>query len=525
MTFSVDFQGPTALGPGPFSGTPDFFGGVPIDEGQILTPGRFGPPGPNIPLPGPLPTPGVMVTSVPSAFGTIPGGLGVFPGVFGGVEVDALSYGRDLGQVLYFSVDEWASGDPNFMPALPNLLTEGTLGAAESSADVLRYLGPMPMGPFFPPAPPPLPGPGNLTFYDGEGTTPSSPLGGPFGIGLIEPNPPGPGPDAGDNLDALDMLSTFNDVAGRIYFSLDAQFPDPLEAFFPPINSGTAIGNGFSGADILLTTPGAAPFLFAPAPILGLDLLGFDTDDLDALAIADVGIIGTYEPAIDSVLFSVRRGSAIIGTPDSVTGIPIEEGDILTRPPALGLPPAIVMPAEMMGLATRRSGTVTGPGFPFADDVDALDVTRQNNGDFNLDGVYSCADVDALVVAIVFGGSLSFDITGDGIIDQLDLATWLVEAGANNLGAGKIYLPADANLDGVVDGADFVIWNANKFTAMPAFCSGDFNADGSVDGADFVIWNAFKFMSWDGVNHAPEPNGCLVIIALAAWLAASRRRR
>ncbi len=38
MTFSVDFQGPTAIGPGPVLGVPDGFGITLIDEGSILTP-------------------------------------------------------------------------------------------------------------------------------------------------------------------------------------------------------------------------------------------------------------------------------------------------------------------------------------------------------------------------------------------------------------------------------------------------------------------------------------------------------
>lgn len=179
------------------------------------------------------------------------------------------------------------------------------------------------------------------------------------------------------------------------------------------------------------------------------------------------------------------------------------------------------MPAEMMGLATRRPGPAAFPG----DDVDALDLTRQNNADFNADGSYDCVDVDSLVAAIASGaGALSFDLNGDGFVDPADLAVWLIEAGANNLGAGKIYLQADANLDGVVDGLDFVIWNTNKFTPLAAFCSGDFNADGIVDGFDFIIWNTFKFMSWDGVAEVPEPSG-LVLIALAALMGSARKRR
>ena len=52
---------------------------------------------------------------------------------------------------------------------------------------------------------------------------------------------------------------------------------------------------------------------------------------------------------------------------------------------------------------------------------------------------------------------------------------------------------ADFNFDGVVDGADFGIWNANKFRVGTGVKTGDANDDGVTDGSDFNVWNAFKF--------------------------------
>ncbi|MEZ5975726.1 MAG: hypothetical protein R3E96_13060 [Planctomycetota bacterium] len=53
------------------------------------------------------------------------------------------------------------------------------------------------------------------------------------------------------------------------------------------------------------------------------------------------------------LLFSVRRGSWVIGQPDSIFGIPIEEGDILTTP----LPTAMggVSPFPGIFIAPRTS--------------------------------------------------------------------------------------------------------------------------------------------------------------------------
>ncbi len=141
-------------------------------------------------------------------------------------------------------------------------------------------------------------------------------------------------------------------------------------------------------------------------------------------------------------------------------------------------------------------------------------------GDFDNDGSWDCADIDALVAEIAAGGTdLSFDMNGDGTVSAADVtdasAGWLAVGGANNPGAtngGNAFLPGDANLDGVVDVGDFNIWNASKFTTTPAWCSGDFNADGSVDVGDFNVWNGNKFQSSD-ISSVPEPGGMLMLLA------------
>lgn len=134
------------------------------------------------------------------------------------------------------------------------------------------------------------------------------------------------------------------------------------------------------------------------------------------------------------------------------------------------------------------------------------------DGDFNNDGIYNCLDVDALTREIVSqGNGPLYDLTGDGTVNQADLNSWLAEAGMVNLPSGNPYLLGDANLDGVVDGSDFGVWNSNKFTTVAAWCSGDFSADGVVDGSDFGIWNANKFRSADGASAVPEPG------AIAFW--------
>jgi hypothetical protein len=55
----------------------------------------------------------------------------------------------------------------------------------------------------------------------------------------------------------------------------------------------------------------------------------------------------------------------------------------------------------------------------------------------------------------------------------------------------------DANLDGAVNGRDFIAWNGNTFTTSTAGTSGDFNSDRAVNGQDFILWNGNKFQSAD----------------------------
>jgi hypothetical protein len=144
--------------------------------------------------------------------------------------------------------------------------------------------------------------------------------------------------------------------------------------------------------------------------------------------------------------------------------------------------------------------------------------------DLNRDDLVDCADVDSLVAAIVANSNdVLFDLTGDAIVNQLDLDEWLRQAGGVNLTSGGAYLYGDANLDGGVDVADFNIWNGNKFTGASGWCSGDFNADGFVDVSDFNLWNVNKFSAADRAVTVPEPSAILLSLAFAAAVLAFRR--
>ena len=313
---------------------------------------------------------------------------------------------------LLFSVDEFATGLP--LPPMPNVSSESPVG--DGAADAYMSLGmsvPAPVGPG-------LFG-RHVGFQDGDGLASGSGYAYP-GVGLIEPIAAFPGPiDTGDNIDALDAVQpTATPTLGWL-FSLDSAFFDPFEGV---PNSGSAVAHGYVGGDVLIGAAGG-PLLYAPAAALGLDLVGGpDSDDLDALIVNENGVPG-YQishqpyawitPNVDMLVFSVRRGSAVIGMPDSILGVPIEEGDLLVPPlpPAAGgvSPyPGILFSAESLGLATVRSTTA----FPFGDDLNAADSINQLLFDCDGDGIE-----DAVAIAM---GTVP-DVNMNGIPDPCEAPT------------------------------------------------------------------------------------------------------
>jgi len=400
--YSINWHGPTV-------GLPSAPGGVPITEGDMLTPST----GTSLPALGPLGTPsiGFAHTTALGLPGACIGHLGGTPCI---VEVDAFSRGVDRalqpnqpinpGDIL-FSVDEFARGFPLGPTPGPSVATESL--AREAAPDAFANLAPLPPAPV-PPAPMP-----NIGVIDGDGLASLSGFAYP-GVGEIEPNTPFGGlPDTGDNKDAMDLVEpTAGGFAGGIFYSLDAGFFDPLEGV---PNSGSAVANGFLGGDVLTIGAAGLPILYAPAPVLGLDLIGGpDSDDLDALILVENGN-GVYNPSLvlydwvtgasDMLIFSVRRGSAIIGMPDSIFGLPIEEGDLLVPPVVGGASPfpGIFISAEALGLATLRLGVGN-----LGDDLNAADTLIGN--------VFDC-DGDGIEDAVAIGMGLVPDLNMNGIPD------------------------------------------------------------------------------------------------------------
>ena len=510
ITFSFDFQGPSRSAPS--------CAGAIMTEGDILTPCPTTVP--MLPLvPGLLPPPLVAIPSGPFGLG-LPGlCVGAPPGVLcmPGLEVDALSYGAD-GPIdpqifipgtnfvrkarYHFSVDRFAVGAAGMIP--PTVFTEA--GSLDAACDVFMDIGFLVPPPFMP-----FGGmrPGNVARVDGDGRPQLPSYWAYPGTGLIEPSPAGPPPTLGDNLDALDADGTAAGAAFPVYFSLDSPFPDPRTGF---PNTGSAPALGFSGADVLITpVPGGPPFVFAPAGLLGLDLIGgFSSDDLDALILFENGS-GAFEPSFmpydwifgpgphDMLLFSVRTGSAVLGAPDSRYGIPIQAGDTLGPPvptPFGGVSPfpSIWIPAEDLGLSVNF---LRGGVGPFGDDIDALDYSRQKQslvheycyGDGGILGCTGCpcgndmpagtqtgcknsagtgARLNASGMACITADTLRFEVTGAVPISFAILVT-----GTTRLPAAGFCPPGSGIAPLNLDGLRCIGGNQLRYAARPTDINGD----------------------------------------------------
>ena len=417
LQFSIDWQSPSV-------GLTDSLTGNPITEGDLL-----GAPG-GSPQLGPLPTPEILKTS--GDMGLPSGCVGHLGGTPCDLEVDAVSAGTDYrfwdngiqpGE-LFFSVDQFARGAAIPLPP-PAIQSERPAG--DSSSDLwtnwstIVQNSPMPVPPAF--------FSNHVGAVDGDGLMSTAGYQYP-GTGLIEPNYPSAGmPNAntnqGDNLDAATVR--LSGAIDKTYFSLDGGLIDPATGMH---GSNSAGQRGVLPGDVLVVgTGGTPPMICAKAVDLGLDRTGANIpDDLDALAIWENGN-GVFDPSghpydwftgsTDMVLFSVRRGSPVIGQTDSRWGIPIGEGDILTTPLAAifgGLSPfpAIMVSAEHMGLRTPRS-----LGSAPSDDLNALA--------FLIDPLLDC-DSSGLEDAVEIVTGVVIDADGDGVPDScaaiLDVAPY-----------------------------------------------------------------------------------------------------
>jgi hypothetical protein len=125
----------------------------------------------------------------------------------------------------------------------------------------------------------------------------------------------------------------------------------------------------------------------------------------------------------------------------------------------------------------------TEEGAAFCDDANV-----QLNGS-GQGGILISFDRNVVFDASAIGGPFSFAIDFEDRI----VAT---ASDSNNAGTSEFSaashptLPGDFNLDGNVDGADFVVWAKFNGATNAVYTQGDADFDGNVDSDDYDIWFA-----------------------------------
>jgi hypothetical protein len=152
--------------------------------------------------------------------------------------------------------------------------------------------------------------------------------------------------------------------------------------------------------------------------------------------------------------------------------------------------------------------------------------TAANEGNYDGNSSWDVNDLDILTQAIAAGSTdLTFDLNGDGVVSIDDVTDptlgWLAIGGARNPDDtdGFSFLIGDANLDGAVNGQDYVAWNDFKFTSTSKWSEGDFTFDGFNNGQDFVAWNDNKFLSSGPLTSpVPESGSCCLLLFCTLFL-------
>ncbi len=164
--------------------------------------------------------------------------------------------------------------------------------------------------------------------------------------------------------------------------------------------------------------------------------------------------------------------------------------------------------------------------FQFSEDVSAgLDVTDlrimdvTDGAEISTNGVRlepSTGRFDLQALSLPAGDYL-FELISQQIHDRAgNVLDGNADDGDDNYRtAQSIGLTGDANLDGAVDGLDFAVWIAHRFTGdNNRWEQADFNGDGVTDGTDFNIWYANRFLEarslsaeaqGDEVRHRTTP--------------------
>lgn len=137
--------------------------------------------------------------------------------------------------------------------------------------------------------------------------------------------------------------------------------------------------------------------------------------------------------------------------------------------------------------------------------------------DFDEDGKCDTNDINNLGRAIFIGDNeVKFDITKDGLVNIDDLNGFLTETNRFN---------GDADFNGKVEFADFLILSGTFGNADLDWTDGDFDADGMVAFGDFLILSGNFGKGEVAAAAVPEPTAQSLAVFAMVCIAMLRRRR
>jgi autotransporter-associated beta strand protein len=167
--------------------------------------------------------------------------------------------------------------------------------------------------------------------------------------------------------------------------------------------------------------------------------------------------------------------------------------------------------------------SILDPGLSLADNADVY-VTTGSTFDLNFSGTDTVRSLffNDGVVGNVAQTPGKYGAVGNGSADFQ--VSWITGSGLLNVATLPVTANADFNGDGLVDGADFLVWQKN-FGAAGGHAQGDANGDNTVNAADLAVWQGhFGGISATGAATAiPEPAAAMLAVVAACGLARFRR--